>query len=286
MSGENDQSKATEFAEIPSVEQLKQAQVNAAKAKAAMAAEGAGEPESTETPTTPTEPELPEKFQGKTMADVIQSYENLEAQLGRQAQEMGTLRQLNDQLLELPRATGGAPASDEPPELTADEVLNDPNVIDQRAQYAASKAADPVNSRVDQLEAQMAMSAFEQRHPTYTTDQADPAFQQYVNESPYRSLLAQKLVERGDLGAAEELWTGWEEQKRHADAAAENNKPDADTEATATAMATSGGDGSAPTPKPISRQELARIKIEEEERYYSPEFQAYVAQMYHKKLVK
>ena len=51
-----------------------------------------------EAPEQEEEPqsELPTKFQGKSMAEVVSSYENLEKELGRKGQELGELRKLTD----------------------------------------------------------------------------------------------------------------------------------------------------------------------------------------------
>ena len=44
--------------------------------------------------------EIPDKFQGKSMEDIISSYENLEKELGRKGQEIGELRQVTDGILQ------------------------------------------------------------------------------------------------------------------------------------------------------------------------------------------
>ena len=111
--------------------------------------------------------------------------------------------------------------------------------------------------------------------------------QEFVKGSPYRSNLAQKLV-AGDLTAGEELWNAWDENRPSGD---EPNKEltaeEKDAAETAAALALrGGGEGGANQPKPIPRAELARIRIEEEDRYYSAEFQEYVQYMYKNKLVK
>ena len=45
--------------------------------------------------------ELPNKFQGKSVTEIVSSYENLEKELGRKGQEIGEFRQLTDQILKL-----------------------------------------------------------------------------------------------------------------------------------------------------------------------------------------
>jgi len=49
----------------------------------------------TEEPTS----EIPDKFAGKSVEDIVKSYQNLEQELGRKSQEIGELRQLSDSFL-------------------------------------------------------------------------------------------------------------------------------------------------------------------------------------------
>jgi len=284
MSNGTNQPDALEFGEIPDMDTMKKQ-----KAAAIEAGPNASNPDTPpdDAPAPDGEFKMPEKFEGKSIEEVATSYANLESQLGRQAQEMGSLRTLNDQLLEL-KTTVPAPQQDDLPEVTADDVLNAPaKTIAEIANREATGAVAQTNSRVDNLEANLALSAFEGRHPTYMADQADPNFQEFVKGSAYRSNLAQKLV-AGDLTAGEELWNAWDENRPSGD---EPNKEltaeEKDAAETAAALALrGGGEGGANQPKPIPRAELARIRIEEEDRYYSAEFQEYVQYMYKNKLVK
>lgn len=285
MTDGNNQSKAGEFGEIPNMETMR-AQKRAATEL------GAKAPDAKKEDLKPADGaenkegfQVPDKFKDKSMEDVLTSYSNLESQLGRQAQEMGTLRTLNDQLLDL-KTTGPAPAAETIPEVTADDVLNNPaQTITTIAKRESHVAVDQTNTRVDQLEATLALSVFEGRHPDYQKDQQDPKFQAFVQGSNYRSALAQKVV-GGDLAAGEELWSAWDEV-RGENKTTQLTAEEIDAQETAAALALrGGGEGSANLPKAVSRAELSRIRIEEEDRYYSPEFQEYVQFMYKNKLVK
>ena len=48
-----------------------------------------------------TEYAVPDKFAGKSPEEIIESYQNLEKELGRKAQEVGELRKLSDSFLKL-----------------------------------------------------------------------------------------------------------------------------------------------------------------------------------------
>ena len=47
----------------------------------------------------PTSSDIPDKFAGKSVEDIVKSYQNLEQELGRKSQEIGELRQLSDSFL-------------------------------------------------------------------------------------------------------------------------------------------------------------------------------------------
>tara|TARA_S200002703_G_scaffold19544_2_gene15839 strand:- start:328 stop:1149 length:822 start_codon:yes stop_codon:yes gene_type:complete len=250
-------------------------------------AQGSPEPQAIEQSRT-QEPErpswLPEKF--KSAEDFARSYTELEQELGRKGQELGSLRTLNEQLLDrsYEPVQGQEPSWDD---VDVDDVLNAPGqTIANVAQNVSQEASRQANSRIDQLEAQLALDAFAKRHPSYQQDQESPEFQDFVSGSTYRSNLAKKLVNNGDLDAAEELWSAWEEHSEAVNTIQTEVEPEA-AEA-AEGMATrGGGEASADAgPRPISRKELQRIRIEDEQRYYSPQFQEYVKYMYSKKLVK
>ena len=287
MSNGIKQPDAIEFGEIPDMDTMK-------KQKAAAIEAGPNTDGTQNKDTKVADPaenasefEMPEKFKDKSIEDVLTSYSNLESQLGHQAQEMGTLRKLNDQLLDL-RTTEVKPQQETVPEVTADDVLNTPGktIADIASREATGVVAD-TNTRVDQLEATLALSSFEGRHPTYVADQTDPAFQKFVQGSAYRTQLAQKVA-GGDLGAGEELWSAWDEVKPSGtEQDKELTAEEKDAAETAAALAQrGGGEGPSNLPKPIPRAALAKIRIEEEDRYYSPEFQEYVQYMYKNKLVK
>ena len=285
MTGTN-QSDGQQFDEIPSVEEMRatnQALLDAQGESGEQNKDGGGE--SGDGGSKESVLKMPDKFEGKTIEQVVESYSNLETQLGQHAQEVGTLRKLNDQLLELGRPTGEDHQQVTLPDVSADDMLNDPQKTIVEVATAVSKVAvDNANTRVDELEAQLRLGQFETRHPTFRADQSDPDFQTFVAASGYRQGLAQK-VHSGDLGAGDELWNAWAEDQK----SRQNHEPteqEKDEAATALALAKSGGSEGGETRLPISREKLAEIRIHDEERYYSAPFQEYVQYMYANKLVK
>ena len=276
------QPKAGAFASIPSDKEI------AADLKESATSESENTSESTTDNTSEGGDgyQLPDKFKDKSATEIAESYANLEQELGRKAQEVGNLRTLTDQLLELrPTVSERQPAvSQETPELTADDVLNDPRTA---IQGVVREETGAVNTRIDQLEAQLSLDAFASRHPTFVADQTDPAFTAFVQGSNYKQQLAQKAA-GGDISAAEELWSAWDEDKPgETEPVKEPTAAEKEALDSAAAIAQrGGGESTEQGPKPISRHDLAIVKIEDEARYYSEPFQAYIQKMYAAKLVK
>jgi hypothetical protein len=271
------QSDSSAFADIPTDAELK---TSAAAPK-----------EPTEVVTEPSAPqgtEVPDKFKDKSVLEVIESYKHLEKELGSKQREVGDLRSLTDQLLANPQTVTGqrqVDQYDELPNVTADDVLNDPR---SAIESVVSGRDEATNSRVDALEATLAMQAFAGRHPTFKADQTDSKFQEFVTGSNYRQSLAQKAAS-GSIEAADELWGAYDEVRDAGNTVSTETQTPSEQAAleSATSIARSGGaDTGAQGPKPISRLALARIKLEDEERYLSPEFQNYMLDMYRRKLVK
>jgi hypothetical protein len=253
-----------------------------------------------------TRPEwIPDKFwdgdlesSARKLAD---SYGNLESDRGRLANEVGTLRHLVDQALDLKRTqdlqdNGGEPGEDSQP-VTADDLLNDPDTAISRA---VERATRPLTEKLSRAEQQEALMRFEQNHPTFREDLQDQQFQQWVAGSAYRQRLAQHVLEsekqgRPDFDAAEELWSGWEEVRQSAgtqDAPDEAEQVNEQREQQGAAidratLTTRGGAESDVSHKPIySRAALVQKRINDPDGYYDPEFQRVIQQAYLEKRVR
>ena len=236
-------------------------------------------PEPTTEATTEAEYEVPEKFAGKSLEDVIGSYENLEKELGRKAQEVGELRKLSDSFLQAqlhsnkqnPQPEAAKPAE---PEM---DFFDDPN-------QAVNKAIEnhPKFKEFQQFQAQQAQTAakaqLEQAHPDFTDVVSDSKFQDWVKESPIRQQLF-NAADRYNFDAANELLSTWKDRSMINKTAEVEAKAEEDRQAALKAGATetrasSGSTGS----KTFRRADLIRLKMEDPRKYEAMEgeiFQAY-----------
>jgi hypothetical protein len=149
---------------------------------------------------------VPERFAGKTINDVIQSYEELEKLNSRQAQDLGEMRKTVDQLITLQSQQAASPEPEATAaKVTVDELYEDPdNAVRRVAKDIASKEVTAVQQELAQLRQERKLAELDQKFPGWKEKATSPEFVNWVNESPYRARMAAD-ADRGDFDAAEEV---------------------------------------------------------------------------------
>jgi len=164
-----------------------------------MSDEGNAESEGTEV----NESAIPDKFQGKSMDDIIGMYGNLEKDHSRIGNELGENRKLVDKLLQSENQpiedTTEAPDWDYEPEKAAR------NLVD--------KEVGGLKTELQNMKSETALGKFKSRYPDFDKDSVSPEFMGWVQGSEYRRNLYNKNTNGLDLSAAGELMNGWEDQK-------------------------------------------------------------------------
>lgn len=157
--------------------------------------------------------ELPEKYQGKSPKEIAEMHMNAEKRLSQTGNELGQLRRLADQLLELKK--DNVKERVEPPKpVTVDEIFADPeNAIRKAVESSGvAKRANEAAERTENLERHLALQAFERSYPTYKQDLSDPAFQDWVTKNSARAELFRR-ADQYDVASADALWQMWGEYK-------------------------------------------------------------------------
>ena len=209
-------------------------------------------------------PEIPSKFQGKSVEEIVSSYENLEKELGRKGQEIGELRQLTDQILKQQVTTQTETAEEQEEEV---DFFDDPN-------QAVSKAIEnhpKFREFEEQQKVQMAQATtrqLETAHPDYLEIVADTKFQEWVKESPIRTQLYVH-AHNYDLNSAMELMGNWKERSLITNTAkAEEEKTAKRSRALKDGKAVSRASSEATAGKKIYRRaDLIRLKTTDPQRY-------------------
>jgi len=165
--------------------------------------------------------DVPEKYRGKSARELLDVVVNQDSHIGRQGQELGTLRNqvgtLQGQVETALRLREGN--HDSRVDVGTEEELDD-NAFIINPRDAVSKTVQretrEQENRLARLEQQAAAIDFGRRYPTAQTDLEDPAFVDFVQRSQVRQGLAQRaFADRDaiDYGAAEELWDLYEDFK-------------------------------------------------------------------------
>ena len=162
---------------------------------------------------SPTTPDIPDKFSGKSVEDIVKSYQNLEQELGRKSQEIGELRQLSDSFLkaEISRNDGQTSLQSENSNgETESDFFEDPSkavnsLIEKHPKFQEFQEFQ-ARQQQDTSKAQL-----EQTHPDYVDIVQDSNFQDWVKASTFRTDLFQQ-ADRYNYAAADELLTHWKER--------------------------------------------------------------------------
>ena len=226
------------------------------------------------------EPSIPSKFANKSTEEIIDSYTNLEKELGRKAQEVGELRKLSDSFLQAEVARKNNPQDNTPLETKDNDdtdFFDDPNkAVNQIIEN------HPKFQEFQQFQAQQAQAGakaqLEQTHPDFTDVVQDKAFQEWVQDSPIRMQMFQ-AADSYNFDAANELLSNWKDRSmisktQEVKQAAETNRKDALKAASTESRSSSGSNAGGKT---YRRADLIRLKMEDPSRYESLEDDIFAA---------
>lgn len=147
-------------------------------------------------------PAVPQKYRGKKLEDIINMHMEAEKLIGRQAQEVGEVRRLADELLKQQLAQKAA----EPTKQEVDDLdfFEDPK---KAISKAVETHPDVVAARQTamQLKRQAAMQQVASKHPDMGQIVQDPEFADWVKSSPVRMQLYTAADQSFDAMAADEL---------------------------------------------------------------------------------
>jgi len=223
--------------------------------------------EAAQVETTATqEPEstVPDKYQGKSIEEIVQMHQEAEKLVGRQSSEVGELRKIVDDFIKTKAEETKQEIS--PNNSMDDEVdfFDNPKEAVARA-VAGSTEMKQMQELLAAQKQQEVLGKISAKHPDYMEVIQDPAFGEWVKGSTVRVELLQR-ADNYDFNAADELLTVWSERKEVVEKAKEVNEQDRKQQRKA---ATTGGKGSG---EPISRKiykrsDIVQLMISDPERY-------------------
>jgi len=226
--------------------------------------------------TEASETHIPSKFKGKSLEDVISSYQQLESEYGRRNNEVGSLRKLTDQLLELDKKETAKPQREA---VTVDSLLENPDdVITQSIE--ANPRLKAIEDSLVKADRQKDLQAFETKHPNWTDTVKSQEFTDWVLGSNVRQRMFIEADKNYDYETGSELFDMYDLAKGNAISEATTSRNTKARKSAKDGVTESGGTAREKTVKKYKRADLIQLKLTnpaEYDRRYESEFkQAYI----------
>jgi hypothetical protein len=207
--------------------------------------------------------DLPDKYRGKDLGDIIKMHQEAEKLIGKQAQEVGEVRKLADELIKQ-NLSGSRQNAEVEPEI---DFFEDPkkavqNTINNHPDVLAARQA---GQEFKKMQIQQKLTA---EHPDFTQIVQDPDFANWVKSSPIRIGLYAKADGEFDFDSANELLSTYKQLKgvktrQTSDAGEVSRKQNLKA-----ASVDSGGTGESGK-RVYRRADLIRLKMTDPQRYES-----------------
>ena len=207
--------------------------------------------------------DVPDKYRGKELSDIIKMHQEAEKLIGKQAQEVGEVRKLADELIKQ-NLSGTRQNAEVEPEI---DFFEDPkravqNTIDRHPDVLAARQASQEFKKM-QIQQKLA-----NEHPDFGQVAQDPDFVNWVKSSPIRLGLYAKADGEYDYDSANELLSTYKQlkgvrTKQTSDAGEASRKQNLRA-----ASVDTGGTGEAGR-KVYRRADLIRLKMTDPQRYES-----------------
>ena len=157
----------------------------------------------------PASDEIPDKYRGKQLSDIIKMHQEAEKLIGKQAQEVGEVRKLADELIKQNLAGKSQPVKEEEPEV---DFFENPQAavrktVDNHPDVLAARQASQEFKKM-QIQQKLA-----QEHPDFGQIVQDADFVNWVKSSPVRIGLYAKADGEFDYDSANELLSTYKQLK-------------------------------------------------------------------------
>ena len=154
---------------------------------------------------------VPEKYQGKSLEEVVQMHQEAEKLLGRQSSEVGELRKVVDDYISTQQLTQAPQQQHVEPEEDID-YFTDPQGAVNRAIENHPKIRE-AEQYTEQYKKQSSLATLQAKHPDMQTILGDPKFAEWIKASKIRTQLFVAADQGYDSDAADELFSLWKERK-------------------------------------------------------------------------
>jgi hypothetical protein len=206
--------------------------------------------------------ELPEKYRDKSLDEIVRMHQEAEKLIGKQAQEVGEVRKLADELIKQNLVSKQQQTKQEEPEV---DFFENPQKAIQRTvdNHPDVQAARLATLEMKKVQVQQRLA---QEHPDFGDIAKDQEFANWVKSSPVRLKLFQEADAGYDFDSANELISTYKQLR-----SVRNKQVSDEGEATRKQNLKAAGvdvGGSGESSKKIYRRaDLIQLQLKDPERY-------------------
>jgi hypothetical protein len=209
-----------------------------------------------------SKPDLPEKYRDKSLDDIVRMHQEAEKLIGKQAQEVGEVRKLADELIRQNLGSKQQQIRQDEPEI---DFFDDPKKAVQRT---VDSHPDILAARQATLE--MKRSQIQQKlaneHPDFGDIAKDQDFANWVKSSPVRIELFKRADAEFDYDSANELLSTFK-QLRGVKKQQNESSGEATRKQNLKAVGVDVGGSGESSRKVYRRADLIRLKMQDPNRY-------------------
>jgi len=207
---------------------------------------------------------IPDKYRGKSVEDIVRMHQEAEKLIGKQAQEVGEVRRLADELLKQQLAQKPQAQPKEEPEVELD-FFEDPKLAVQKAvaSHPDVLAAKQAAAQMKQLQTQAMLA---KKHPDFADVVRNGEFVEWVKASPLRLNMFAMADSQYDFTAADELISTFKQIRGVKQTQVTDNAKQTRDAQMKTAMVNTAGTGET-SKKVYRRADLIRLRLENPDRY-------------------
>ena len=207
-------------------------------------------------------PELPDRYRNKSLEDIVKMHQEAEKVIGRQAQEVGEVRKLADELIKQNLSSKQQPIAEAEPEV---DFYEDPQ---KAVRKTIESHPDVVEARraAAELRALQTQQKLAQAHPDFDQVVRDEGFVNWVKSSPIRLDLFKRADAEFDFDSANELLSTYKEL-RGIQTKQATQQASTDRQKTMKSVQVDAGGTGESSKRVYRRADLIRLKMNDPARY-------------------
>jgi hypothetical protein len=210
-------------------------------------------------------PQIPDKYQNKSVEDIVKMHQEAEKLIGKQAQEVGEVRKLADELIKREISQKKAV---EPPKETETEI-QDRYLEDPISAVNAAVDKHPVIQQA-QLQAfeykqQQVTQKLKEQFSNFDDVINDNKFFDWVKASPVRTRLFSEAHQQYDYDSAAELISTWNSMNKVNETSVTDSK--SETSKSLKAATVDTGSSAPSSRKVYRRSDLINLRLRDPQRY-------------------